>query len=404
MFKFFPGLSKGFNGLSFRLKSLIILSLAFFWACSDDSPEPGNLANLRPLTGEETYLIDVSNRQAFSILNQIDKIQSTGNFAVSPISSGMAIGMLYNGASEETKLTLHQKLDLTQLDEIMINKTFYGLGHFLKQVDYRQELTLSNSIWFNYQSPLNELYRNKMMAYYQADVEPVDLDKTPVKMINKLISNRTDGHIDQLFDDLETSKSLILVNALHFDGKPDLNLRHIKFQSRNKSLSDSVEMLVDENAIFNLYESNGFRLIDFPYQNKQFRLSLLQPTTNLRDWIKNLNIDQYQSWLKLSDTIKNRLILPQITFENSIQIDPVILEPQASFPHIFGNQPGLNPDRPDLFQKNLLAINSESQMQITGSEFFTPMDSDIVLDSPFVFVLREIHTGIILMCGIYNFE
>ncbi len=138
------------------------------------------------------------------------------NKLVSPLSVMMAMGMATNGANGETK---DQLLKALNVDQETLDRDMTTL--LATDDNDGQQLTYANGIWANGIDKLNDDYVVKMSELYKAEIHGEDFGPDTVTDINSFVDKNTNGQIKKLIDSLDKSASMVLVDALCFNGEWD---------------------------------------------------------------------------------------------------------------------------------------------------------------------------------------
>ncbi|HHU59317.1 TPA: serpin family protein [bacterium] len=156
--------------------------------------------------------------QDFSF-NSASLLLKEENEMYSPISLFMALSMLSEGASKETKAELLNALKFDDLETLrIVNKTMFNNLFLNKE---KSKLLLANSFWLN----KNKLdtYNNDTLTilkdYYKASSFAVDFPSEDTsRMVSDWVSENTNGLLGGNPEAFKFSKEtmLVLINALYF--------------------------------------------------------------------------------------------------------------------------------------------------------------------------------------------
>ncbi|MCK5367887.1 MAG: hypothetical protein KAQ62_05020, partial [Cyclobacteriaceae bacterium] len=104
---------------------------------------------LRKLSMQERELINSNNLLSLDILKAEYVQNKNENFFFSPMSVGMALGMVYNGVGDEEKFQIQNVIGLESLVEKEINKSYNELLSFLQVSNDQMQITYANSLWYS---------------------------------------------------------------------------------------------------------------------------------------------------------------------------------------------------------------------------------------------------------------
>jgi serine protease inhibitor len=360
--------------------------------------EPANLKELRPITFEEQLLIEQSNQLTFEFLTQLSEKEPNSNVFISPFSIGMAMGMIYNGVDEQGKKQLNSMMGFSG-SEIMVNKTFNQLTELLKRIDKDVKISIANSFYHDRKFVLNELFKDKIMAYYDADAEALNFESTHASnYINRIFSIKMNRDIEKINFPISSDYNTLQINAVGFSGKWTYNPEVI-IEGRFDKIDAQFEFT--RNAIVQIYEDETKKIIDIPYGNGQYSMTIFMPQTALKN--QTFEYRELQDFLINADTARVDLFLPVITtnyqfnLKNIINKHQVYLNPEMNHNAMFiGNAPS---QLDAMIQEAYLEPFSLSILPLITDQDFLRSSRSQIVDKPFVYFIREKHTGIILFAG-----
>ena len=147
------------------------------------------------------------------------KNSGDGNSLVSPASLLLALGMTFNGAEGETLLEAEKVFGMSIS---VLNEFCLALGEDIKNYNSKSETRIkeANSLWIEeeYGEFVKDEYMSEVGKYYDPEVFSLPFDSAAVKKINDWTSDRTDGEIKKLVDNLNDVR-VALVNALIVKGR-----------------------------------------------------------------------------------------------------------------------------------------------------------------------------------------
>ncbi len=395
---------------------LFLCSLCLLWSCQQDLAHPENRINLRKLSAHEQELVRSVNNFSFDLFKEISLKNTAQNLFISPFSVNMALSMTLNGADSTTLQQMQKGLGYETLERLEINKAFNEFNPFLQQVDGKVNLSLANTAWFNQNLEIQPLFRDMMVAYYHAGVEGLDFS-TPkaTKTINKWIENETDGKVKELVKNVASDEVVYLVSTIHFKGdwtfpfnKEMTKLGTFYFED-GKSVT--AEMMFTDKVVYRYYNDQRKTLIDIPYGNLQYSMTVLLPHQgdSIAGIIQSLSASELQENLAHSDTVSYHLQMPKFTIRYSTELkDPLSgLGMKEAF-HEKASFPGFSPSQP-AWITNVLH-NASIEVDEKGTEASAAAGAiiqsksggnapSVSLNRPFVFFIRENHSGAILFAG-----
>ena len=206
------------------LTALLVLSLA---ACGADGRAESILLNAEPGTvgidtttdrqsaekGIRDFSLDLFRRAA----------ENGENFVMSPLSAATALAMTGQGAGGETAAQIEAVLG-TAGESGSLDSCAQWLKEYQETVLQPQEgveVSCANAVWLRDADRLqvSEDYLQRVRYFFDADVYKAPFDRRTVKEINRWCSQKTDGRIREMLQEIQDSDVFYLLNAIAFDGK-----------------------------------------------------------------------------------------------------------------------------------------------------------------------------------------
>jgi len=392
---------------------IVAVGLIWLFACESNTPEPGLKASLRDITASEVELVNSSNDFALDLLKVTDQSTDEENIFISPLSVGMALGMLYNGAEGTTKEEIEATMGLSGFDKTELNKTFNELMSLLMMIDDKVDLTIANSVWYKEEYTVKDEFRNLVMAYFDAEVQGLDFEKeSAVSTINNWVEAKTLGKIPVLLDRIPPESVMYLINAMHFKAlwKQQFDVdetRKSAFQTGNAEVL--VDMMHGKDMPMLHYRDSDLELVELSYGDGQFCLTVMMPAKDPENFLNNLTSDSFNNFLEMADTSSMDINMPKFSLAFEITLNDVLKT--MGLKQAFTDQAELG----GLFEETLPLTVSEVlhkaviEVDESGTEAaavtsvgigLTSLPMAVDLNRPFIFMIRERHTQAILFSGI----
>ena len=400
-----------------KAKIMTIMLAVVFTACEVkeviiDTPkdaEPIALkANLQKRVAQD-------NDFSFELLRQTIASSKDDNVTVSPLSVSMALGMTMNGARGETKSQMEAALYLSGLSTDEINEYYKTLITNLPKVDPLTKLSIANSIWYRDNFAVKSDFLKTNVDYFNAYVKALDFNKTWAKdTINNWVNKNTKGLIPSIVDQINSDAVMYLVNAVYFKGvwrlKFDKKLTHEANFKNAKAVNKKVNFMKQENS-FGYFADENAQYIDLEYGNKAFSMTFILPNEGktTSDILQNLNAEKFAS---VTEKLYNKsliLYLPRFKTESKFELNaplktmgmPLAFTEMADFGNIADARLFIS----KVMHKTYLAVDEEGTeaAAVTSVEMVLtsmPIIPEVRFDKPFVFVLREKSTGVVLFTGV----
>nr|XP_003408895.1 corticosteroid-binding globulin [Loxodonta africana] len=159
---------------------------------------------------------------AFSLYKHLVASAPGRNVFISPVSISMALAMMSLGASGFTRTQLLQGLgfNLTETPEAEIHQGFQHLHRLLRESDTSLEMTLGNALFLDHRLELLESFSADIKHYYGSEALATDFQDwvRASRQMNEYVKNKTQGKVVDLFPELDSPVSLILVNYIFLKG------------------------------------------------------------------------------------------------------------------------------------------------------------------------------------------
>ncbi|MBR9998832.1 MAG: serpin family protein [Cyclobacteriaceae bacterium] len=402
-------------------KSLVwvLLFLASFGCEKSGDPEINdNPPILRELSDGEISLIASSNEFVFDLFGEINTRESGGNFFFSPLSVEYALGMTLNGAGEDTREAIRRVLGNESLNEEGINASYETLTEFLLGIDKTVLLKIANSVWYRHDLTVKEAFKDAVQIHYDAEVAGLDFSLPSAKdEINGWVSGKTEGLIRDLIDGIPADAVMYLINAIYFKAdwqyKFDKSLTDLSSFYLEDGNMTEIEMMTSDGAEINYFSNDYLRLVDIPYGNGQYSMILLVPVPehSLEEITGSLDNASFTQWISSTTPGKSRLTMPKFRIKYKTLLNDdlsnmgmgIAFSSEADFSRLFENPLELMISR--VIHQAVIEVNEEGSEAAAATaveivETSLPPEPDIIIiNRPFIFLIREKHSGTILFAG-----
>ena len=354
------------------------------------------------------------------------------NIFYSPYGIHAALSILANGASGDTRREILNALEVDSLDELnAAHKKFSAAA----EKNYRGEnifgefnLLLVNEKIFT--RGLDKNFQSVVADVYKSDVRKSNFSDGDLKKISRWVSDKTDGFIPD-YKSIATSATLTdLLNVVYFKGA-----WKIPFKSANTS-EDSFTNLDGTRApaamMNNVFKNKiayradkKFKGIELPYTSNA-ALYLILPTDDVA-----LNVadawdaetfeyrENFLDALKNSSAFEGKVIVRLPKFESDIENNLVenfkamgmtnSFTDAAEFFNIVKDTP-LKIDnvqhrakvKVDEQGTEAAAVTEAVMVAGAAPNFEPPQRVYFIANRPFVFVIRDVESGVILFAGAVN--
>lgn len=401
------------NTFAVRNLLLVVSTLIIMSSCDKELAELDENKVLHKLSVQDQELINATNSLSLDILRAEYAQNTHGNTMFSPVSVGMALGMIYNGVGDTEKLKIQRIMGVESLIEKEINKSYNELLSFLKVSNDQLDISCANSLWFSYDVNINEDYRTKVMAYYDAEISELNFGKpSSIELINSWGNVKTNGNFHELIKVTPYDyKDVFLINAFSLNTTWRHNTSH--FQTARNFVNDQGENLeVNTNnwagLSVKLTDNDEYSFIEIPFENAQFLLSVVQPqqTGSLNDFVQTFSFEDLAQMSENSFEHKANVSLPEINFSSDKSIKSTLSNMGLS--DLFLSSTDLSPSFNEI-NTQISDVNHLAKISLGNihSDFSEKSFSDshlmsLHINKPFIYFVKEKHSKAVLFAGYYT--
>jgi serine protease inhibitor len=388
---------------------MLLAATLLLGACDKEFAEIDESKINKNISAQDRILIDANNELSISLLRASFENNDTANFFFSPVSTGMALGMLYNGVGETEKESIVSFAGYESLELMEINKSYNQLLNFLALKGGKLQLTCANSMWFSSDMPINEDYRSTMMAYYDAEISEINFaKKTSLQYINNWVHFKTNGLFSSLIATPPAQNSrIVMVNAFglntswtngsYFNGSGSFSLWNGK-----KAIIPTVNL---SNTYAGISNEMGLQFLEFGLKDENLRFSTIQLQSSeiLESLLENLTPTRLDNLAKNARYAFTNLSLPEIPTAEKISLKSVLSSYGLSSVFAEGADlaPSFNSANRSVSAMEQTAMLQFSQPELHTTEFTNPDLQLKSLNLPFLYFITEKQTGAILFAGYY---
>lgn len=218
-------------------------------------------------------------------LDLYQRLRTTpGNVVISPASIATALSMTWGGAKGETAAQMKKALHLDGTpDEIM--KTAGQLAQSLEDPSRPITFRIANQLFGEKAYGFEQPFLDKTKAAYGAPLEPMDFRNAPEParvQINAWVEQQTEKRIKDLIpkDGIKASTRLVLVNAIYFLG--DWAVPFEKESTRPATFSltpkDKKEVpMMNAVGEYKATQKDGLKVLELPYKAGSMSMLFVLP-------------------------------------------------------------------------------------------------------------------------------
>ena len=382
------------------------------------------------LTPEQQVFAHDNNQFTLNFLKTVNEVDRTGNsFIYSPLSITYVLGMVNDAATGLTEKELEETLGFHEGSIQAVNDYCKKLIDGLPKVDNKVKLNIANAIFLNKDYTLKSQFQQDMQTYYDAKAEALDfMAPSTLDHINGWCNEKTNGMIPTILDEVDCTVVSYLLNAIYF--KADWASKFEEKNTRNEAFTTpngSTQLpMMHQNVLISYLKSDTYSAVILPYGTGLWNMTIVLPeegkTTD--DVIKELaessvlnnrgwcdaggnTFQAYEIDLKLprfetnSDTDNLAIDDGLIGLMQKMGINRAFVDGLAEIPNMCEEYLYIDMMR----QKAKIKVNEEgSEAAAVTVAAMNYKSTDVPTDTfhanrPFVYVIREASSGVILFVG-----
>ena len=361
--------------------------------------------------------------------NYYDLLDAGENMLYSPFSIESAMAMALYGAEGNTKQELMDTLKISDIDTFMEDYRVFSK----RQYGEEGKLTTANSLWidktFGEKNKINEDFIDGLSKKMDAEVKTEDFLNASDKAkedISDWVNDKTENLISDYSSQADSSTVLDIINAIYFFGKWEKQfMEEDTFEGtfRGKEQKPAKFMNMWDES-FRYYADGSFKALEVPYKDCSLVMDLVLPVND-----EDLNIGQ--EWKALSLQEKEdimqalsesgyedveELVIPKFTMDVTANDLKGALE-------ALGIKDAFDPSRADfsgiadnvyisgIAHRAKIEVDEEGSRAAAVTEIImnvtsaAPIDEEpvtFICDRPFLYVIKDTDTGVILFTGLVN--
>ena len=390
------------------------------------------------LTEAQQVFVNDNNRFTLNFLKAANEADQSGkSFIYSPLSITYALGMVNDAAVGETEKEIEQTLGFLQGGSKAVNEFCKNLIDNLPKVDNKVTLNIANALFLNAGRTLKKQFEEDMKNYYDAKAEVLDFSASlqSAAVINKWCNDKTKGMIPEIIEATAPNAVSYLLNAIYFKADwtskfDEKNTKEEDFASLNGNLTLP---LMHQKVLIRYHKDDVYSSIKMPYGKGSWEMTVMLPeegkttddviklvnqyASEGRDFCGTDTYSPYEVDLKLprfetssdTDNLDGRLnqlmkkLGVNLAFNRDLSQIPNMCENENLFlgmmrqrAKIKVSEEGSEAAAVTILGMLTSAIGPSDPPQYPKAVFHA--------NKPFVYVIREVSTGIILFVGKFTGE
>ncbi len=361
------------------------------------------------------------NQAGIELFQHLAKNNPQHNVFISPYSISNSLAMVYNGARVNTKEqiqnTLHFNKNLNSN-----NQLFKNINDVVLKRSSENDLLLSNAIWIEESYQIENTFSSVVTDCFKANAKSIAVksEKDQIKsseQINAWVKQNTQSKIDNIISPkaLDEDSRLVLTNAIYFKGTWEYIFEKNATRSNYFSSIDggkSEQNFMNRQGQFAFFEEENYKVIEMPYANNEFSFIAILPSNvnNISNLETSLNANSLNLVLNQLNKIKVSVSIPK--FSNMFNIELKDSYIKLGMPTPFSNKAnftGIN-ERNELkidqiYHQSYFKIDEEGSEAagatavVISTKSATINTNKFIANKPFIYLIKENKTGLILFIG-----
>jgi len=403
------------------LSSVIICALVIsFTACSVKVQAADLMSGI--VANKVTPVSDLkSGNEAlshFAVSTFSQVANDNDNALISPLSLMLALSMTANGAEGETKKEMEKVLNMSTGE---LNTYLYSLLKELNQDD-EGDIHIANAIWFK-DTPgfvANQSFLQTNADFYGAGAFKAPFDKSTADDINNWVSNKTDGMIENLVDEIPDRAIMYLVNALSFEAEWSDPYTKRQVSEGRFTNSDGTTANTDfmSQTLYGYLECENATGFIKPYKDGNFAFAALLPSenTSVSDFISSLDGQKLTKILNSVSDTQVKTSMPKFEAEYSSEMSNTFIElgmktafdtDKADFDSIGKARDNIYISR--VLHKTFISVaekgtraGAAASVEMSEKSSMPHNLKTVILNRPFVYMIINLENNVPIFLGAVN--
>ena len=374
------------------------------------------------VAGNSAFAFDL-----YRVLNHSDE-----NLFFSPHNISLALAMAYSGARGETEQQMADTLSF-DLPQDRLHPAFNALDLMLEPGEMNGDsesfrLSVANSVWGQEDYGFLPEFLDGLALNYGEEVRPVDFRRDPEDArgrINDWVSEETEERIKDLIPQgaIDDLTRLVLANAIYFKAAWGNPFDDQYTKDRPFHLLDGTERevpMMRQQSRLRYADGDGFQAVELPYEGGQVAMTILVPDSGgFLEFQDSLDGPKFHRIVDSLDSKQVILSMPRFEMESSFSLTDTLQamgmtdafdDESADFSGMDGRLCRMRGDIclliSDVLHKAFVSVDEEGTeaaaataviIGVTSAEPSEPVE--LIIDRPFLFVIRHQETGAVLFVG-----
>ncbi len=355
---------------------------------------------------------------------------STENLVFSPASISVALAMTYAGSRGATAAELQTSLHFDLVPEGQRDATYQGLLAGLEKHRPGVELVVANRLFCEKSAAFERPFLDRVARVFRAPLGKVDFKNEPDRStdeINRWVSQRTRAKIQNVIPKgtLTSDARLVITNAVYFKGRWAEEFKRSDTSDAPFHTADgrtvTVGMMHQTKSFGAGYSAaDHLKVVELPYRGGDLSMVVLLPDAvdGIGDLERKVRWDRIDGWIGALHRQEVVLALPRFRVAPNNPIDLTERLKALGIRLLF------DPDRADLtgiakpeppgkplfvtkvFHQGFIDVAEQGTEAAAATAVLVALSGGppptrfvFVADHPFIYLIRDTRTGLILFMG-----
>ena len=361
----------------------------------------------------------IENNNAFA-LNLFGQMKGFDSKVVSPMSVSYLMGMLANGADGQTRQEIMKAIGCEKVSLRDLNEFYQMLITRANHFDKATTINIADYIALNRHYQVKDGFASMMQNYYKAGIESLDFSKaSTLRRINRWCSDHTDGMIPKIIEQVDADAVSYIMNAIYFNGTwtDKFDTRQTKlenFQGYTRDIKKT--QMMHRNGKYQYMDNADFAAVNLPYGNGSYSMTVILPNRgkSIDEVMAGLDAKKVGELGRDMDECVVDLKLPRFTISQETGLNDIISKLGAPTMFTsgadFSNFASGNLSISKMLQKAKIEVSEEGTkasavtMAMVAMTALRPEPRKVEFHAnrPFIYMITEHSTGVILFVGQYT--
>ncbi|XP_004621848.2 corticosteroid-binding globulin-like [Sorex araneus] len=344
---------------------------------------------------------------AFRLFKNLATLDPNKDILISPLSVSMTLSMLTLGACNDSSSQLFHSLgfDLSELAELDIHESFQQLSELLRESDSSLKMSMGSTLFHNQNLDIMKEFPVDVQRFYAMENLPLDFEAltTPSSQINEYLKEKTQGKTSDLFLEIESPDTLILINYVFFSGTWEKAFNPEDTRLADFFLDDGsivqVPMMFQSNEFKYLYDSRlECFVVQLEYIGSAAAFFILPNSKKMDTVIQALSRDTLHNWGLSVMSSNLDLYIPKLSLSGINELDEILTalgleDLKANHTHPHENKSTVQKVTKMIYKSDLqLSENGQAAPAKVSSSIEGRKTPEIHFNHPFIIMVFD-HTS-----------